>query len=224
MSTPHDPNSDSNLDPNGEPQKDPQASGASGRSPARRRWAVPLAFVGGAAAVALVGGLALAGAQKGEPTAMAMVRAERQIHAVNADAGHRGPDQAMQMQRRSAMDPALRDEHLSELAALAGMDVDELSATLEAFRSEQSSEREAMRDELADLDPDERRERMLETRGSMRAALAEELGIDPAELAELHAGAEHGERFERMEERMQQRAEGRAEGRMGGRMGLNRHA
>ncbi len=146
------------------------------------------------------------------------------MHAVNADAGHRGPDQAMQMQRRSAMDPALRDEHLSELAELTGMDVDELSATLEAFRSEQSSEREALRDELATLDPDERRERMLEMSGSMQAALAEELGIDAAELAELHAGSEHGERFARMEQRMQQGSEGRMGSRMGGRMGPNSRA
>jgi len=197
MSTAHDPHTD--------PQNDPQDTDASDRSWARRRLAVPLAFVGGAAAVALIGAAVLSGPERDATTAMSMVRAERPAHAGHAGDGRHGTEHGTahgtahgtQMQRRSAMDPAVRDEHLSELAALAGTDVDELRVTLEALRAEHMPDREAM-----------------------RAAMSEALGIDAADLAELHDGAGHGQRAERMEERM----EGRMQQRSDGRMGPDRHA
>jgi hypothetical protein len=193
-------------DPRTDPQSDPEAFDTPARPATMRRWTVPLAFVGGAAAVALVGAVALASSGMAPSTAMAMARSEYPAHAGQAGHADRVADGVMPMQRRSDMDPAMRDErnaerragHISELAGLLGVDVDELTATLEGFRADHAATRESMRAELAELDPAERREAMLRMSDERRAALAGVLGVDAAVLAELHEQLGHGPQDGRM--------------------------
>jgi len=147
-----------------------------------RRWAIPMAFVGGAAAVALAGGAVLASTDTASTAQLQMVRGEHGEH------GERGPDQAMRMQRMAEVDPEMRGQHVAELAQRLGVDVEELTATLETFRAERTS----LHDELAALAPAERREAMREFADTRRAALAAVLGVDADVLAELHAEI-HGE-------------------------------
>jgi hypothetical protein len=158
-----------------------------------RRWAVPVAFVGGAAAVALLGAAALASGAEAPVTAMQMVRGEQHGH---------GPADAARMQHRAEVDPELRGQHIAELAQRLGVDAEELTATLEAFRADRAD----MREELAGLEPAERREAMRTLAEARRTALAEILGVDVDVLAELHGEAGHGQG-------------GPQAGRMGGRMG-----
>jgi hypothetical protein len=106
---------DSQNDPRNDAQDDAQdghgGRDAVGQARPRRRWAVPVAFAGGAAAVALVGSLALAASDMGRTTDVAMVRAEHLGH-VGHDDGRM--DRAMRMQHRAEIDPAMRDERRGE--------------------------------------------------------------------------------------------------------------
>jgi len=164
-----------------------------GPTRASRRWGIPLAFAGGAAAVALAGAAAFAG-QTAAAADPLTVRGEHAEHA-----GH-GPDRAMRMQARAEVDPAVRGQHVAELAQRLGVDVDELTATIEAFHADRAVDHEALREQLAELDPTERRDAMRAFADERRAAMAAALGVDVEVLAELHAatregaGHEHGSR------------------------------
>ena len=152
-------------------------------APRNRRWALPLAFVGGATAVVLLGGAALAGtnAAVAEPL---MMRDEM-----------RGE---MRMQHGADGDMAMRGEHIAGLAQQLGVDADELTATLEAFHAERAVDGEALRDMLAGLEPEERRDAMRAFADERRAAVAELLGVDAEVLAELHEATGHGPRGPQM--------------------------
>ncbi len=104
---------------------------------------------------------------------------------------------AQRADRGAHREHAMDAEHLADLADQLGVDADELAALKETLRSESATDRDAMRDELADLDRDERRAAMQaraeERREAMADALAE-LGVDPAALAEHRA--EHAQRGE----------------------------
>ncbi len=158
-----------------------------------RRWGIPLAFAGGAVAVALAGTAAFAG-QTAAAADPLMVRAEHAEHA-----GH-GPDRAMRMQARAEVDPAVRGQHIADLAQRLGVDVDELTATIEAFKADRAVDHEALREQLAELEPTERRDAMRAFAAERRAAMAAALGVDVEVLAELHAetrdgaGHQHGPR------------------------------
>jgi hypothetical protein len=155
-----------------------------------RRWGIPLAFAGGAAAVALAGAAAFAG-QTAAAADPLMVRGEHAEHA-----GH-GPDRAMRMQARAEVDPAVRGQHVADLAQRLGVDVDELTATIEAFRADRAVDHEALREQLAELEPTERRDAMRAFAAERRAAMAAALGVDVEVLAELHAETRDGAGHER---------------------------
>jgi hypothetical protein len=165
------------------------ATSPTGATSPTRRWGIPLAFAGGAVAVALAGTAAFAG-QTAAAADRLMVRAEHAEHA-----GH-GPDRAMRMQARAEVDPAARGQHIADLAQRLGVDADELTATIEAFKADH----EALREQLAELEPTERRDAMRAFADERRAAMAAALGVDVEVLAELHAetrdgaGHEHGPR------------------------------
>jgi hypothetical protein len=162
-----------------------------------RRWGIPLAFAGGAAAVALAASAAIAGQTAASAEAL-MVRAEHAEHA-----GH-GPDRAMRMQALAEVAPAVRGRQIAELAQRLGVDADELTATIEAFRADRAVDHEALREQLAQLEPTERRDVMRAFADERRIAMAAALGVDVDVLTELHAeiraeiregaGHEHGPR------------------------------
>jgi hypothetical protein len=158
-----------------------------------RHWGIPLAFAGGAAAVALAGAAAFAG-QTAAVADPLMVRAE---HAGHAEHAERGPDRAMRMQARGEVDPAVRGQHIADLAQRLGVDVDELTAAIEAFRADRAVDHEALREQLAELEPTERRDAMRAFADERRAALAAALGVDAEVLAELHAETRDGSGHER---------------------------
>jgi len=161
---------------------------------ATRRWGIPLAFAGGAAAVALLGATAVA-AQSTASAAPLMVRRDHAQHAEHR--AEHGADHAMRMQARSGLDPAIHGQHVAELAQRLGVDVDELTATLEAFRADRAVDHEALRAqlaELAELDPTERADAMRAFADERRAAMAAVLGVDLDVLAELHDELGHGQR------------------------------
>jgi len=162
---------------------------------ATRRWGIPLAFAGGAAAVALLGAAAVA-AQSTASAAPLMVRGDHAQHAEHrAEHGaEHGADHAMRMQARSGLDPAVHGQHVAELAQRLGVDVDELTATLEAFRADRAVDHAALRAQLAELDPTERADAMRAFADERRAAMAAVLGVDLDVLAELHDELGHGQR------------------------------
>ncbi len=158
-----------------------------------RRWGLPLAFIGGAAAVALAGAAAFAG-QAAASAAPLQTRGE---HVGSFEHGHEhghGHGREMRMQAHADVDPAVRGERIAELAQRLGVDADELSATLEAFHAERAVDHEAMREMLAGLEPTERRDAMRAFADERRALMAEVLGVDREVLAELHAETGHGPR------------------------------
>jgi len=148
-----------------------------------RRWGVPMALVGGAAAVALLGGAALAGDGSVTTGAMQIVRGEHAGEHLEPSS-----DRAMLMRHRSEVDPEAHGERISELAQGLGVDAEELTDMLKAFRAD----REAMREELAELEPSARREAMRAFADARRAALAGILGVDADVLDELRSEAGHG--------------------------------
>lgn len=99
--------------------------------------------------------------------------------------------------REHAMDA----EHLADLAQRLGVDAEELAALKGTLHGDVTAERGAMRDELAGLDPDERRAAMQARAEERREAMAEALaglGVDADVLAEHlaeHRGehAQHGD-------------------------------
>jgi len=169
MSTPTSPTS---------PTSPTGATGATGATRTTRRWSIPLAFAGGAAAVALAGAAAFAG-QTAAAADPLMVRGEHAEHA-----GH-GPDRAMRMQARAEVDPAVRGQHIADLAQRLGVDVDELTAAIEVFQADRAVDHEALREQLAELEPTERRDAMRAFADERRAALAAALGAEVA--ADLRA-------------------------------------
>jgi len=155
---------------------------------APRRWSVPLAFVGGAAALALAGFALVTSSGAASATEALMVRGEHAQHAEH------GSDGALRMQARGEVDPAVRGQHIAELAQRLGVDADELTATLETFHADRAVDREAMQERLAGLEPAERRDAMRAFAAERRAALAGVLGVDVNVLAELHAELHDGDR------------------------------
>jgi len=181
----------------------PEPSDAAEPARTSRRWAVPIAFVGGAAAVALLGGAALASSDTA-PTTMQMVRGEHAPGAAHAERDGRmsgDAGSAMRMQRRSEVDPEVRGQRIAEHAQRLGVDVEALTAAMEAARTEHA----AARDELSGLEPAERREAMALLAEARRSTLAQTLGVDAGVLAELHAEgrrAGHGSQGDGMGDRM----------------------
>ena len=141
----------------------------------------PMFVIAGAAALALAG-VALVGIQ-GDAAAE-----ETAPHGPMAD----GPRHARAHEHAPA-DHAVRSEHLAELAERSGIDPDAFIAAMADLRVDFATEREAMRVQMADLAPEERRAVMVAFAEDRRAMMAEalaELGIDPAVLAEHRAGHE----------------------------------
>ena len=100
----------------------------------------------------------------------------------------------MRMQGRSEVDPAMRGQHIADLAQRLGVDADELTATLEALRADRAVDHEAMREQMAELEPAERRDAMRAFAAERRVTMAAALGVDVEVLEELHAEAGHGAR------------------------------
>jgi hypothetical protein len=143
--------------------------------------------VAAAAALAL-GGVALLGVQ-GDAAA-------EEPDAPHGPMTHeRGQDHA---HRHAPGAQSMRTEHLADLAGRLGIDPDAFVEAMSVVRAEFALERDAMRAQMAELDPAERREAMqafaAERQAQMADALAE-LGVDPATLAEHRA--EHREGHDR---------------------------
>jgi len=148
-------------------------------SASRRR---PFAIAAGATALALAGAALVSlpsSAVADDANAMPRMHAQAPDHMRPAE----------RMQHRGEGDPAERAAHMAELAGQLGVDADALVATMEALRADLDVDRAA----LMELEPEARRDAMRafadERREIMTAAL-EELGVDPAVLAEHRA--EHG--------------------------------
>lgn len=193
------------------------ASGATrgGRIRSWRRYAL----IAGVSAIALVGASFAGAAIAGGPRFVALARGgEHPMLAPQAFADGRGAVRPVDLAQRGggmadrahrgrfgAADPAQREERLAALAEELGIDTDALLAAVEDAHAELDVERDVLRDELADLEPADRRARMLELAEARREALTAllvELGADPVDVeaaldaqdAEAHDGVRHGPR------------------------------
>jgi hypothetical protein len=150
-------------------------------STADRRRRGPFLVVGGAAALA-VAGVAVLGAGTDASAEEEQTRGPKMEHA----------QQRMERaeHRRSMADGMDQQAHMEALAELTGVDAEELAAVMEELRAGLEVDREAMRDSVQGLEPEDRRAAMLafaaERQAAMSAAL-EALGVDPAVLAEHRA-------------------------------------
>ena len=212
MDTPDTPNT-----PNSQDTPDVPASGAT-RGGRTRPWG-RYALIAGVSAIALVGASFAGAAIAGGARVVAMASGgDHSMLAPRAFADGRGAVRPVDLAQRGggmvdrahrerfgAADPAQREERLAALAEELGIDADALLAAVEDLHAELDVERDALRDELADLEPADRRARMLELADARREALTAllvELGADPVDVeaaldardAEAHDGGRRGQR------------------------------
>ncbi len=165
-------------------------------STADRRRRGPFLAVGGAVALAVAGVAVLgmgtdASAEEEQAYGPRMEHAQQRMERAEHRAEHRkGMAGGMDQQA-----------HMEALAELTGVDAAELAAVMEELRAGLEVDREAMRDSVQGLGPEDRRAAMLEFAAERQAAMSAALeaqGVDPAVLAEHRAehraehGAEHG--------------------------------
>jgi len=145
----------------------------------------PMIVVAGAAALAL-SGVALLGVQgdaAAEETGMSGPMADGPRH--------------LRAQQHAHVDQQDRAAHLVDLAERIGVDPEAFSEAMAELRAGSDAERDAMREQMAELDADERRDAMVAFAESRRAMMADalaELGVDPDVLAEHRAGHDRPDR------------------------------